>query len=277
LSATWIPSSEGVPDLHNTTANISLGLAGGDLTSLLSSNLAPDTTWVVSVSGDLVNFGPSDFGRCYLYSGSSEISHTSTIVGSPSASGAQGPAGLVAEISLIGVVAVGSSVGTVTLECSHDHTETSVAPYFDAGGTLLATETTRPSIVTNSSNVALSQDGLSPTTVLSTELAAGTYMLSASGDLVNFGASDYGRCEIYVAGVEIANTSTIIGNPSASGDSGPAGILGGVSLSGAVTVGSGGAAVDLVCSHDDNDVSTVPYFDAGGALLAVRVPSATQT
>jgi hypothetical protein len=271
LSATWTASA---PVLTSNTSNISLpttgALAGHDLTTtVLSTSLAPGS-YNVAASGDLVNFGPSDFGRCYLDVDATQVAQTATIVGSPTAAGDNGPAGIIGGVALLAGVTIGTGGATVTLKCGHDHTS-STPPYFDAGGSLLATPTSTTDSNSTSSNIALSKTPSTNTTVLTLPLLTGSYVLSASGDLVNFGPSDFGRCSLYLGTTEIAHTATTVGTPIADGDDYAAGLVAGVSLSGGVTVPAGGATATLQCSHDT--VGSTPYFDTGGTLLAASVPS----
>ena len=117
-------------------------------------------------------------------------------------------------------------------------------------------------IVTTTTNESLSGTGGVPTTIASLNLPPGAFVLHASGDLVNFGPSDYTRCQVFVAGTQVAAVSTLVGNPSASGAQGPAGLLSPFALvGGAVNTTTSNELAVLRCSHDHTDGAT-PYVDS---------------
>lgn len=123
-------------------------------------------------------------------------------------------------------------------------------------------------IVTTAAGVSLSATGGVETTIATINLPPGAYVLHASGDLVNNGPSDYTRCQIQVGGTPVAGVSTLVGNPSTSGASGPADLLSPFALTGG-TVNSTTTTVSatLRCWHDTTNGST-PYIDGDASLWA---------
>jgi hypothetical protein len=98
------------------------------------------------------------------------------------------------------------------------------------------------------------------------------YVLAAQGDLVNFGPSDYTRCDLVVNGNEIASVSTIVGDPTPGGTQGPAAFLSPFSLTGAATVPASGGTGVLQCWHDNTNGAT-PYVDSNASVWAHRTGS----
>jgi hypothetical protein len=98
------------------------------------------------------------------------------------------------------------------------------------------------------------------------------YVLAAQGDIVNFGASDYTRCNLPVNGTQIGAVSTIVGNPTASGAQGPAAFQSPFSLTGAVNVPATGGTGVLQCWHDHTNGAT-PYVDGDASVWAHRTAS----
>ena len=68
-----------------TTTNEHLGATGGVLTTIAPLNLPPGR-FVLHASGDLVNFGPSDFTRCQIFVAGTQVAAVSALVGDPTAS-----------------------------------------------------------------------------------------------------------------------------------------------------------------------------------------------
>jgi hypothetical protein len=114
-------------------------------------------------------------------------------------------------------------------------------------------------------------DGDNRTEILTVALPAGQYVLSAYGDLVNFGPSDFTRCQVVVNGAEIASVSTIVGDQGLR-NRGPAGYVSPFSLAGGVKVGNAGATATLQCWHDSPN-GAGPYVDGGATLMAHRTES----
>jgi hypothetical protein len=122
-----------------------------------------------------------------------------------------------------------------------------------------------------SANKNLSPSGGAYTSILTVRLpgsSEGTqYVFAAQGDLVNFGASDYTRCQIVVNGTQIAAVSTMVGSPSASGNRGPASYLSPFSLTGGAKVPASGSTATLRCWHDTTNGAT-PYVDSNTSIWA---------
>lgn len=109
--------------------------------------------------------------------------------------------------------------------------------------------------------------GGSRTTLLSVDLPAGAWVLTMNATLVNFSASDYARCGVFVGGGQVAGATATVGNPAASGSMGAASYVSTVSAAAGVTL-PGTATVTLQCWHDNYVAGGAPYVDAGAALTA---------
>jgi hypothetical protein len=106
------------------------------------------------------------------------------------------------------------------------------------------------------------------TPIASISLPKGNYLVGAAGNLVNFGPSDYTRCDITVNGAEIIAVSTMVGNPNAAGNRGPASYLSPVAMTGAVSVTADvPATATLRCEHDTTN-GAGPYWDNSGSMWA---------
>src|SRR5712664_1076905 len=107
-------------DVHSRSAqSVALSRSGGLSTTVLSIQL-PAGQWVLSSTVTLVNFGPSDYTRCQLFSNDIQIGSAATMVGSPSYPGSQGDAPYVATLGI--TAAFSSDVdAAVALRCGHDH------------------------------------------------------------------------------------------------------------------------------------------------------------
>lgn len=147
--------------------------------------------------------------------------------------------------------------------------------------TLAVTASSTDTLVSSTSSVNLSTSGSVQTTILSLILPGSSsssrhYVLSASGDLVNFGASDYTRCSISVNGTQIAGVSTIVGDPAAASSQGPAGFLSPFTLAGGVSIPAGTTSETAIlqCWHDHANGAT-PYVDPSASLLSHKTTSLT--
>ena len=100
----------------------------------------PAGKYVLSGAGDLVNWGPSDYSRCKILVGSTQIAAVSTIVGSPAGAGNFGAAAFVSPFALTGGVSVGSAGADASLQCWHDSTNGS-QPFVDPNASLYAHRT----------------------------------------------------------------------------------------------------------------------------------------
>lgn len=138
------------------------------------------------------------------------------------------------------------------------------------------TASSTDNVVTRSSGTSLSTSGGTLTPVITVQLPAATsathYVFAAQGDLVNFGPSDFTRCILMVAGTQVAGVSTMVGDPTASGEQGPSAILSPFSVTGAANVPAAGGTAVLECSHDNTN-GAAPYVDAGASLWAHRTTS----
>lgn len=146
-----------------------------------------------------------------------------------------------------------------------------------AAGSVTASAT--DTIVASTASTTLSTTGGVETTILTLTLPGSAtisrhYVLTASGDVVNFGPSDYTRCQIFVNSTQIAAVSMIVGDPSALGALGPAGFLSTFAEVGGVTIPAGTASetATLQCEHDFSDGAT-PYVDPGASLTSHRTSS----
>lgn len=150
-----------------------------------------------------------------------------------------------------------------------------------AGGAYAASTTTVTASATDTvvhlkANKSLTTQGATQTPILTLRLPAANtrthYVISAQGDVVNFAASDYTRCGVVVNGRSIATDSTIVGDPTKTGNAGPAGLLATFAMTGGVTVPASGGTATLQCEHD-NSKGAAPYVDAGASLWAHRTKS----
>jgi hypothetical protein len=134
----------------------------------------------------------------------------------------------------------------------------------------------RDIVASSASNTNLSTTGGAVTTIVAMKLPASSsqthYVLAAQGDIVNFGASDYTRCNLVVNRTQVAAVSTIVGNPAATGAQGPAAFLSPFSLTGGVDVPASGATAVLRCWHDNTNGAT-PYVDVGASVWAHQTAS----
>jgi hypothetical protein len=132
--------------------------------------------------------------------------------------------------------------------------------------------------MTLSANKNLSNTGGVLTPILTVQLPASAkgrqYVLAAQGDLVNFGPSDYTRCQILVNGTQIAAVSTMVGSPTTGGNRGPASFLSPFSLTGGANVPAAGGTATLRCWHDTTNGAT-PYVDASTSIWAHQTGSLT--
>jgi len=119
----------------SSTSNKSLGTTGGTRT-VIASAAFPAGSWVLTLHATMVNFGPSDYGRCELYQGATAIAGATATVGDPAQAGNRGPASLVSTLSLAYGVTLAAPT-TMSVQCSHDSTNGST-PYVDASASLVA-------------------------------------------------------------------------------------------------------------------------------------------
>ncbi|HEY7642585.1 MAG TPA: hypothetical protein VH814_22820 [Steroidobacteraceae bacterium] len=117
-------------------------------------------------------------------------------------------------------------------------------------------------------SVNLSNDG-SPVTIKQLALPAGTWLVTAKANPVNFGPADYVRCRILVGGVQKDAAATLVGNaaPAPTGEMGPS--VAEIVLQTAITTTST-KAFKLDCLHDFPSAGM--YVDPGASILVVKAP-----
>ncbi|WP_058041812.1 hypothetical protein [Streptomyces roseifaciens] len=122
--------------VRQSSSAVQLSTAGGAHTTVVSESV-PAGSWVLSANATLVSWGPSDYTRCMLYSGNTNIGGASTIVGSPGP-GSAGTGTFVTTVSVHGAFS-STSATTVSLRCGHDQDRAAgAAPYVDPQATLWA-------------------------------------------------------------------------------------------------------------------------------------------
>jgi hypothetical protein len=115
-------------------------------------------------------------------------------------------------------------------------------------------------------SINLSSDG-SPVTIKQVTIPAGTWVVTAKANPVNFGAADYVRCRILVNGTQRDAAATLVGNaaPAPTGEMGPS--VAEIVLQTAITTTSS-KAFKLDCQHDFP--SPGMYVDPGASIMIVR-------
>jgi hypothetical protein len=121
---------------------------------------------------------------------------------------------------------------------------------------------------TTTASINLSSDG-SPVTLKQVTLPAGTWLVTAKANPVNFGAADYVRCRILVGGVQRDAAATLIGNaaPAPTGETGPS--VAEIVLQTAITT-AGSRTFKLECLHDFPYAGI--YVDPGASIMVVKAP-----
>jgi hypothetical protein len=149
------------------------------------------------------------------------------------------------------------------------------------GGTAYAASTSvtasaTDTVVSLAASKNLSSKGGTKTAILTLALPASTsgtrYVITAQGDFVNFGPSDFTRCQVVVNGSQISSVSATVGDPGQSGSAGPAGQVVPFSLTGGINVPASGGTAVLRCWHDSSNGAT-PYIDGNASMWAHRSPS----
>jgi len=133
------PTATATDSVAHSSAGSVLPATGGSTVTVLSLHL-PAGKYVLSGAGDLVNWGPSDYSRCKILVGSTQVAAVSTIVGSPAGAGNFGAAAFVSPFALTGGVSVGSAGADASLQCWHDSTNGS-QPFVDPNASLYAHRT----------------------------------------------------------------------------------------------------------------------------------------
>ncbi|HEX4970111.1 MAG TPA: hypothetical protein VFV69_03580 [Steroidobacteraceae bacterium] len=116
--------------------------------------------------------------------------------------------------------------------------------------------------------INLSSDG-SPVSLKQVTIPAGTWVVTAKANPVNFGAADYVRCRILVNGVQKDAAATLVGNaaPAPTGEMGPS--VAEIVLQTAITTTTS-KAFKLDCQHDFPYAGI--YVDPGASIMVVRAP-----
>lgn len=117
-------------------------------------------------------------------------------------------------------------------------------------------------------SVNLSSDG-SPVTLKTVTIPAGTWIVTAKANPVNFGAADYVRCRILVGTTQKDAAATLVGNaaPAPTGEMGPS--VAEIVLQTAITTTSS-KTFKLDCLHDFPYAGI--YVDPGASIMVVRSP-----
>jgi hypothetical protein len=131
-------------------------------------------------------------------------------------------------------------------------------------------------VVSTASSTNLSTTGGVMTPVLSLTLPTSSggqhYVIAAQGNFVNFGPSDYTRCRVVMNGTQISSVTATVGDPTQSGNMGPAGYVVPFSLTGGTNVPASGGTAVLQCWHDDSNGAT-PYLDGNASMWAHKTGS----
>ena len=117
-------------------------------------------------------------------------------------------------------------------------------------------------------SINLSADG-SPRTIKQVTIPAGTWLVTAKANPVNFGPADYVRCRILVGGVQQDAAATLVGNaaPGPTGETGPS--VAEIMLQTAITT-TASKAFKLDCLHDFPSAGM--YDDPGASIMIVKAP-----
>ena len=116
--------------------------------------------------------------------------------------------------------------------------------------------------------VDLSSSSGTPVTLIQTQaVPAGTYLVTAKANVVNFGAADYVRCLLLAGGVQKDSGATLVGNaaPGPTGETGPS--VAEIVLQTAVTFTTSTHTFELKCQHDF--ANSGEYVDPGASILIV--------
>ena len=105
--------------------------------------------------------------------------------------------------------------------------------------------------------------------ILSVTIPAGTWVVTAKANPVNFGAADYVRCRIMIGTGQKDAGATLLGNaaPAPTGEMGPS--VAQIALQAAVTTTSP-KVFKLDCQHDFPTPGI--YLDPGARIMVVSVP-----
>jgi hypothetical protein len=134
------------------------------------------------------------------------------------------------------------------------------------------TNTATADIVRNTTaNKNLSSTGgvSNAVTIVSVTVPAGSWVLSATDDAVNFGPSDYTRCAISAGNGMVGGVTTVVGSPNLSGNMGAGSYVAALATIAPVTSTTSFVA-SLQCWHDTSTPAGYgpPYIDANAMLWA---------
>ena len=117
-------------------------------------------------------------------------------------------------------------------------------------------------------SINLSNDG-SPVTIRQVTIPAGTWVVTAKANPVNFGPADYVRCRLMVGATQRDAGATLVGNaaPGPTGEMGPS--VAEIVLQTAIKTTSS-KAFKLDCQHDFPYAGI--YVDPGASIMIVRAP-----
>ena len=121
---------------------------------------------------------------------------------------------------------------------------------------------------TTTASINLSNDG-SPVTIKQVAIPAGTWVVTAKANPVNFGPADYVRCRLLVGSTQRDAAATLVGNaaPAPTGEMGPS--VAEIVLQTAITTTSP-KTFKLDCQHDFPYAGA--YVDPGASIMIVRAP-----
>ena len=121
---------------------------------------------------------------------------------------------------------------------------------------------------TTSTSINLSSTG-SPVAITKVTVPAGTWVVTAKANPVNFGAADYLRCRLMVGTAQKDAAATLLGNaaPGPTGETGPS--VAEIVLQTAITT-TVSKVFKLDCQHDFPTPGM--YVDPGASIMVVRAP-----
>jgi hypothetical protein len=143
-----------------------------------------------------------------------------------------------------------------------------VAAYAAMSGSAVSS-TASDAVRKSTANINLSTVGATPTTIVSMTLPPGSWVVASEESAVNFGPSDYLRCNIMRGGASLVGNTTMVGDNSLPGAMGPGTY---VATLGSIArfTSANSTTVSLACNHDTGTPSGngPPYIDAGATLWA---------
>jgi hypothetical protein len=139
----------------------------------------------------------------------------------------------------------------------------------NAGASATGTSFPPARVINLTKNTDLPLAGGTYSTILALGTGPGNYLISATGDLVNFNTEDYLRCRLLVAGSPLSSVAAYAGSSI--------NVVGGFALSGGVTLHLHSTIIDLSCAHDATVGSGPPYVDSGATLTIDPVLSLVRT